>query len=167
MDCREIVEKLHAFHDGELTPGESWSVEAHLSVCEPCRKAAEEIRQVDARLLELPGIKASDSFDERLARRRKRGGGVTRLLKSRAVQYALAAGVVIAIGIAVGIAAFRRPPVVQPVPEPVIAVVEEIDLPNLDMLDDPDFLGIASDNAGIGAGLEVQFALSDSYQQEE
>lgn len=154
MECREIAEKLNAYNDGELSPAECREVEDHLCVCASCRKALEEIRQVDVRLRELPGIKASASFDAQLARRMK-GSGAFRLLKSRAAHMTLAAGLLLVIGLV----AFRWSHT-APIAEPLPSVSEE--LPNLGLLGDDGFLGVGTDDAGIGGGLDVDLALSDS-----
>jgi anti-sigma factor (TIGR02949 family) len=37
MTCREAIEKLAEYLDGELTPATLERFEAHLAVCAPCR----------------------------------------------------------------------------------------------------------------------------------
>ena len=37
MTCREAIEKLAEYLDGELIPGALGRLEAHLEVCAPCR----------------------------------------------------------------------------------------------------------------------------------
>ncbi len=155
MDCRETFEKLSAFYDGELSPDESWTIEEHLIECASCRRALAEIKGVDMRLSELPGVEASESFDEQLARRMRKSGVMYRLLKSHVVQLAVAASVVIVVGVAA--LSWSRAHTTGPEPFNV-----QTDLPNLSLLDDGGFLGVQSYNAGIGDGLEVGFALTDS-----
>jgi anti-sigma factor RsiW len=37
LTCRELIEFLAAYLDGELSQGEQSIFEAHLELCEPCR----------------------------------------------------------------------------------------------------------------------------------
>lgn len=40
-DCKEAVEELYGFLDGELTPEKRASIDAHLDLCSPCLAAYE------------------------------------------------------------------------------------------------------------------------------
>jgi anti-sigma factor (TIGR02949 family) len=37
MTCREVIEKLGEYLDAELTPAALKQLEAHLTICAPCR----------------------------------------------------------------------------------------------------------------------------------
>lgn len=52
MDCEQALEAVSAALDGELSPAERGSLEAHLSVCPECRALAEDLRVLTAALEE-------------------------------------------------------------------------------------------------------------------
>lgn len=41
VDCRELLEKLHAYLDGELDSSLCDELRTHMDACSPCRKNAE------------------------------------------------------------------------------------------------------------------------------
>jgi anti-sigma factor RsiW len=52
MDCN--TEQIHAYHDGELAPGDRAAVEAHLNDCGDCRKLLADLRSVSQMLTTAP-----------------------------------------------------------------------------------------------------------------
>jgi hypothetical protein len=50
MNCIEWQEKLNAAHDGELTPADRASVDAHLASCADCRRTSESLQTLGREL---------------------------------------------------------------------------------------------------------------------
>jgi anti-sigma factor RsiW len=156
MDCGEILRKISAYNDKELSPEECKAVEAHLSGCEACRRNLGEIRRMDSLLARLPDVGASPAFEAELARRMERPSHRLVFLRSPMLRYALAASIMLAVG-ALAVIRFL----------PSHRELQAAELPNLRLLDDSEFLGIGKYNAGIGNGLEVQLALGSPQEKEE
>lgn len=53
MSCHKAVH-IHAYHDGELLPGERAVVEAHLGVCSECRDLLADLQGLSRMLRECP-----------------------------------------------------------------------------------------------------------------
>ncbi|MBI4678337.1 MAG: zf-HC2 domain-containing protein [Elusimicrobia bacterium] len=67
-----VVELLSAFLDGELSPEQSRSVEAHLSGCSDCRSRLEDLRSLSKMLSSLPKRELPAGFLQRLRARQAR-----------------------------------------------------------------------------------------------
>jgi RNA polymerase sigma-70 factor (ECF subfamily) len=52
--CRELVERLSEYLDGELDPGMCAEVEEHLGGCPPCEAFLESLRRTVALLRRMP-----------------------------------------------------------------------------------------------------------------
>ena len=154
MNCREAAELISAWHDGELSPEDRATVQSHVENCASCAERLRDIRRVDELMAELPGIEVSPTFGDELARRLEQRTPVRVFFGSWTVRYGLAAAVLV---IAVSLASLRTAPAVRP--------TDSASLPNISLLDDPDFLGIGQYNAGIGDALQVDFALSSEKEE--
>ncbi|MHC5040240.1 MAG: anti-sigma factor family protein, partial [Planctomycetota bacterium] len=71
MDCEEILESLSALDDGELSPEEKETVEAHLARCESCRKRRADYQAVWGLLGTLAGSEPSERFRDEVVRKAK------------------------------------------------------------------------------------------------
>lgn len=60
MKCEQL-NRVHAYHDGELSGSARAEVESHLAVCGECRELLEELREISAMLttVDLPEVPAS------------------------------------------------------------------------------------------------------------
>jgi anti-sigma factor RsiW len=56
LNCRELVELVTAYLEGDLSPGERKRFDAHLSACDGCTMYVEQMR----RTIELTGILSVD-----------------------------------------------------------------------------------------------------------
>ena len=155
MNCDEVSELLAAYTDGELEGEELRAVRQHLEECDHCRKLLEELRVADALLDRCPSLSASDGFVDRVMESARCGGRLprtrdARILSLRRLSYAAAAAVLIVIGLWVwdGRLPWRTAPV-------------EALLPNLELLEDPQFLGLESSVTGIAGSLDLDIVLSD------
>jgi hypothetical protein len=54
MQCKDLAERLAAYHYRDLEPDELGSIEAHLEACAACRAALEAVRETAAGLDALP-----------------------------------------------------------------------------------------------------------------
>ncbi|NQT70464.1 MAG: zf-HC2 domain-containing protein [Desulfobacteraceae bacterium] len=64
--CRNIRKKLSAYQDRELGPAEKDAIEAHLRICEACRKEHEALLQTYRILRSLPEIEATPGFSRQI-----------------------------------------------------------------------------------------------------
>jgi anti-sigma factor RsiW len=119
------TDRLSEYLDGDLTPAERTTLEAHLAACGTCRTTLDELRRVVARAQALddrppaadlwPGI-AEHIGVVSLAARREAGGGARRRLSFTMPQLA-AAAVVLALFSAGSVwLAFRNQPTPPPTP---------------------------------------------------
>jgi len=69
MTCNEVLDRLSAFHDGELDPVGSREVEQHLDACPGCADALARMAELGERLrAEAPYHRAPDSLRDRVSR---------------------------------------------------------------------------------------------------
>lgn len=57
LTCRELVELMSAYLDGELPPAEAARVEEHVAACEGCETVLEEFRDT----IRLTGMLSEDA----------------------------------------------------------------------------------------------------------
>ncbi len=62
MNCRSAERAFEGFLDGTLAPRERTALLAHVDACDPCRGTLEELRVVDALLLEPREIRLAENF---------------------------------------------------------------------------------------------------------
>lgn len=62
MDSHPEIEKLSAYYDKELLPGEAGQVRAHLESCQPCKETLLEWEKVQRVFLKSPEINPSAGF---------------------------------------------------------------------------------------------------------
>src|SRR5260221_11049693 len=105
MDCKEAQQLRHAYLDGEIDPGETPALEAHLRGCAECAALFRSERALSAAIkLEVPRLKAPDLLRARIGRelaRREAGGRRFRELRLLGVGWnpvAIAAPLVLAMG---------------------------------------------------------------------
>jgi hypothetical protein len=67
------LERIHAYHDGALTPAERASVAAHLEACAPCRALLASIPRLAARVEEATDLEVPAGAWERILERRAAG----------------------------------------------------------------------------------------------
>lgn len=74
-NCQETLDKLYSFLDRELDPRERREVEAHLSLCPPCR----EVFRIEYNVLRVVGEKCRETAapPELVARVKRLCGGTT------------------------------------------------------------------------------------------
>src|SRR5260221_8170693 len=104
MDCKEAQQLRHAYLDGEIDPGETPALEAHLRGCAECAALFRSERALSAAIkLEVPRLKAPDLLRARIGRelaRREAGGRRFRELRLLGVGWnpvAIAASLVLAM----------------------------------------------------------------------
>jgi anti-sigma factor RsiW len=107
MSCRNVVSRLNAYLDGELSGRDRERVEQHLGECGRCREALERLRAVADALAQLPTPPAvREGFANRvLARVRLRAEPqpvVVQLWRSFSPARRVAAAAVLALGIGLG-----------------------------------------------------------------
>src|SRR5258708_17035900 len=102
MDCKEAQQLRHAYLDGEIDPGETPALEAHLRGCAECAALFRSERALSAAIkLEVPRLKAPDLLRARIGRelaRREAGGRRFRELRLLGVGWnpvAIAASLVL------------------------------------------------------------------------
>src|SRR5260370_3316716 len=104
MDCKEAQQLRHAYLAGEIDPGETPALEAHLRGCAECAALFRSERALSAAIkLEVPRLKAPDLLRARIGRelaRREAGGRRFRELRLLGVGWnpvAIAASLVLAM----------------------------------------------------------------------
>jgi len=65
--CGKVSEKLSAFMDGELAPGERAAIKEHLSSCAACAEELRLFSAVDAGLKSLPAAEPPPFFAARVS----------------------------------------------------------------------------------------------------
>jgi len=102
-DCSEINKLIPLYVDDMLTHIDAASVREHLSECEDCRQEYEFLKNIIATASELPKIKPSDDFNEKLHNKlieARKNNYKTALSKFRKISAAaLSAVAVIAISV--------------------------------------------------------------------
>ena len=69
MDCTQAQQLRHAYLDGEIQPGETPALEAHLRSCADCARLFRSERELSAAIkLQLPRLKAPDLLRARIGR---------------------------------------------------------------------------------------------------
>jgi anti-sigma factor RsiW len=103
MNCTWMEKNLVAYLDGKADPGTRRKAEAHLASCAGCRERAEEFRALWSVLEEAPAVAPSASFDaavrQRIAREPQRSGLWAWLTPSPRLALAVAAMLVLSIGL--------------------------------------------------------------------
>jgi len=66
MKCEQVEERLSAYLDDMLAPGEHQSVTHHLQTCTHCSMELAELRQHDLLLAQLPRVYPPAALHERL-----------------------------------------------------------------------------------------------------
>ena len=112
--CKEIEQMLVDYADGQLSPGESNGVAAHLAKCEDCRRTLEALK----RSLELAGVIWEDGLAETEAIR------IPIPKKVRKVRWAKYAAVAASILLVVTISGVWRALVRPTEQEPTFAEIE-------------------------------------------
>ena len=69
MKCRDIENKLSAYLEGIVSPKEKEGVENHLSSCQMCRKALEELRRTNALVKGLEQVEPPPWFPQKIMTR--------------------------------------------------------------------------------------------------
>jgi len=156
MSCAEMIERVSAYHDGELSDPERRAVEEHLAGCEACRRRLADYDALDAALRALPDVAASPAFARRLGGRVRGRGRVFPLFDLKTLSLAAAAVVLLTVGVMVRSGLFHpSAPAARP------------DLPNLDLLVDEEYLGIGAFDLDLGVAPEVSLSTLDSTGKEE
>ncbi len=144
MICDEISELLPAYQDGELAPERQENVERHLAQCPTCRQVLKELKLVESALDELPGLKPSESFTDEVLKKTSVLKKRRMFLAERAWACAAAAVVAIAVGLWVVVIAPGEPS------------KRFVELPNLDLLEDEEYLGLGELETEISGDLELE-----------
>lgn len=79
MTCGAVRNRLSAYLDGDLRPGEAGLVDAHLQACAGCARQGETLRAAVAALGNLPRVEGSDGIAARVLDRlelERRGPGL-------------------------------------------------------------------------------------------
>jgi anti-sigma factor RsiW len=129
--CSRWGHEVGAYLDGEITPPELASFEAHLPTCEPCRRALEAQHWLSNELAGLPQVETSAQFEAgfwaRTARDQARArarSGWARWFRLPALGWGLgAAGLAAAVFLA-----YPRPVPLPDVEWPIVAESEEFEL---------------------------------------
>lgn len=67
MECRECLENISAFIDGELESDLQHQMESHLHTCEDCQNAADRLRALNTVLLQAyETVQAPTDLEERI-----------------------------------------------------------------------------------------------------
>ena len=150
MSCREMIDNISAYLDGELAGSELDAFRKHLKSCPDCRAELAEQEKLWSLLGEAPLAEATGELTQRILSRtirRRRlsvAGTVGRSLRWL-VPLAAAASVLVAVAI------FRmrmQPP--DKLDAEAIAVIEKLDvLENLGVLEDFDLLQAAVENPAL------------------
>jgi len=105
MGCEEIERQLGRYVDKELSAAERDEVEAHLGFCSSCRAELEELRDLVDRIARSDTVSVPDSLwasiEQRLDQTHMPASlpPPVRRLRLRAAPWAIAAGVVLAVGL--------------------------------------------------------------------
>ena len=124
MDCTEVRDKLHAFLDAECAPDEREAVREHLRRCADCRREADELTGLEARLRrELASEQAPANLWNRIAARLdgEEHGASTRKASARSPRRWLRSGLgAAALGLAAMLAVVLLPVTLPTAELPVV-----------------------------------------------
>lgn len=150
MKCDEIMELLSAYLDGETTDTETYQVKRHLAECAECRNILDEYSALNDGIRGIQAIEERDNFKQIL--RNRLSAGMRRRRIVSITKYAVAALLLVSIA-TVALMSIR--------PEDNNVEQESLaELPNLYLLEDPEFLGIGQFDEGIGSAMELDIALN-------
>ena len=113
MTCNDVLDRLSAFHDGELDPVGSREVEQHLDACPSCADALARMMDLGERLrAEAPYHRAPDSLRDRVSRvaweHASRGGTTRRHVGFPSLAWLSAAAAALVVVGGVGIFAILQ-----------------------------------------------------------
>jgi anti-sigma factor RsiW len=66
MDCQKVQPLLSEYIDNVLSARDTWEVDKHLAVCNPCTRALNEMRRTVDLLASAPRFEVSTDFMEKL-----------------------------------------------------------------------------------------------------
>ena len=104
-DCTFICEQFTDYHENSLPPEITAKVDSHLASCASCKTVFQQLTNVIERLHKLPTLKTSTDFTSTLLSRIDTLNQETVWQKiyassySRVAGYAIAAGLIVALGI--------------------------------------------------------------------
>jgi len=75
MDCRGVSRRLSSFIDDALSPAIKQAMSDHLASCPKCNQKLEDIRTIVGVANNLPTLKASEGFEQRVAQAALAGAG--------------------------------------------------------------------------------------------
>jgi mycothiol system anti-sigma-R factor len=96
VECRDVLERLDAYVDGELPPAETSAVRDHLATCASCREALEAKESLGKAIRQAPYYTAPAALKARIARSQPRARWTTGWIARAAVLLLAVAGAVIA-----------------------------------------------------------------------
>ena len=148
MDCREAIELVGGWMNGELDSGEQAALDEHLADCAECRQAAESQQLTDAELLRAfaPCRRAAGRLADRVAAElRREPRRAQRWLASRGALAAAVAGFLLAVCL---LRPWQRPapppgelPVNMPAPTPIARLTLATGAPEMLPPDETLWLG--------------------------
>ena len=68
MQCQDVIERLSAWVDGELSAVEAKSMDQHIGHCPACAREAEDLKKLASYLDSLPPVTAPDLLARRTLR---------------------------------------------------------------------------------------------------
>ena len=95
MDSCENIQRIGAYHDGEMSAAEAEALEAHLSHCLACRKELDRLRAMSRWLSSAGGAEVSDAALARLRRSLQPGRDRAGLRMAKALTAAAAAVLIV------------------------------------------------------------------------
>lgn len=111
MHCRDIALQLDDWLDGRLSAAECLSFQQHADACAACRRACRRAEELRARLRRLPAPAPRPGFaDQALAKAVAERAGAPRPARRGALGVALAAILVLGLGVGLAWFAFRTQP---------------------------------------------------------
>jgi len=90
MNCRGVSRRLSAYIDNDLSPGIRQSVEEHLQSCRSCRQKLAELKAIVTAAHNMPPLKVSGGFKERVLAAVHDGGKSSLRLGAVRLRFALA-----------------------------------------------------------------------------
>lgn len=98
MSCEKTCELMHLLPDGELSATEEAMVRQHLESCESCRTEYDHLKELLARLENLPAPAPPKRLRVAVEARLDRDSGPRRLPSLMRLAMPLAAGLIVAVG---------------------------------------------------------------------
>jgi anti-sigma factor (TIGR02949 family) len=96
VECRDVLERLDAYVDGELPPAEAAAVRDHLATCASCREALGAKESLGKAIRQAPYYAAPAALKARIAQSPPRARWTTGWIARAAVLLLAVAGAVIA-----------------------------------------------------------------------